>query len=136
MAGWWAGAAGVALRVLLYWYAATALASVTNAFRTLAAHRYEGSGASRSRAAQLVDSVDVEGAWWTELWAPVGLRFHALHHYFPGIPYHNLRRAHECLLRELPAEAPYHHVMQSSLLAALTSLYARGRDNHRQSATT
>jgi len=30
-------------------------------------------------------------------WAPVGLRYHALHHYFPGIPYHNLGFAYQRL---------------------------------------
>ena len=41
------------------------------------------------------------------LWAPVGLRFHALHHIFPTMPYHALAEAHRRLMRDLPADSPY-----------------------------
>ena len=41
------------------------------------------------------------------MWAPVGLRYHALHHLFPTLPYHNLKAAHEYLLVHLPPESPY-----------------------------
>ena len=30
--------------------------------------------------------------------APVGLRYHALHHWIPSLPYHNLGRAHRLLI--------------------------------------
>jgi fatty acid desaturase len=120
---------GGPLRVLACWYAMTAFASVVNALRTLAAHRYEGGNAPRSRTAQLVDSVDVPGGWWTELWAPVGLRYHALHHYFPGIPYHNLGTAYRRLMAKLPDEAPYRQVTVASLRSGLGALFARGRLN-------
>ena len=62
------------------------------------------------------------GAFWTELWAPVGLRYHALHHYFPGVPYHNLPRAHHRMVDALPADSVYRAVTSPGLLASLKSL--------------
>ena len=32
------------------------------------------------------------------LWAPVGLRYHALHHLLPSLPYHSLGEAHRRLM--------------------------------------
>jgi fatty acid desaturase len=129
----WSGAGlmawnvGIGWRLLACWYAVTALVSVVNTLRTLAAHRYEGFSEPRDRAAQLGDSVDVPGAFWTALWAPVGLRYHALHHYFPGIPYHNLRAAHQRLIEGLPEEALYRRVSSPSLIDSLRDLYRRGK---------
>jgi fatty acid desaturase len=76
------------------WLLVSAVASFVNTMRTLGAHAYESAGAPLDREGQLLDSIDTPGAPWTELWAPVGLRYHALHHYFPGIPYHNLAEAY------------------------------------------
>ncbi len=42
------------------------------------------------------------------LWAPVGLRYHALHHLLPGVPYHGLAEAHRRLVKTLDADSPYH----------------------------
>ena len=36
-----------------------------------------------------------------ELWAPVGLRYHALHHLLPSMPYHSLGEAHPRLVAHL-----------------------------------
>ena len=112
-------------RILLVWYLASASASVLNVLRTLGAHRYESSGEPRDRVGQLRDSIDVPGAWWSELWAPVGLRYHALHHYFPGLPYHNLPQAYDRLVKALPQEAPYHEVASRSLASSLLGLLRR-----------
>jgi fatty acid desaturase len=86
-------------RVLLLWWGIVTVTAFINSMRTLGAHRYVTNGEARDRDAQLLDSIDTPGGWWTELWAPVGLRYHALHHYFPGIPYHNLGEAHRRLAR-------------------------------------
>ncbi len=118
-------------RTLGYWYAAMALISVVNVLRTLGAHHYEGDGHAMDRAAQLLDSVETPGAWWTVLWAPVGLRYHALHHYFPGIPYHHLPEAHRRLVAVLPAEAPFRRTLSPGLASSLRRLLATGRMNAR-----
>jgi fatty acid desaturase len=128
--GMWVGAALCAWagllpwRAFLIWYVVTAFASVINTLRTLVAHDYESTGAVMNRRKQLLDSIDTPGAIWTELWAPVGLRYHALHHYFPGIPYHNLAEGYRRLVKALPD-----YVMSSGdgLVPELANLYRKGR---------
>ena len=128
----WGGALVLAIRGILpwrafaCWYAAMALVSLVNVLRTLGAHHYEGDGESMDRAAQLLDSIETPGAWWTEVWAPVGLRYHALHHYFPGIPYHHLPEAHRRLVEVLPPEAPFQKTLSPGLPSSLRRLLATG----------
>jgi fatty acid desaturase len=110
----------------LEWYVVVALISLINTLRTLGAHAYESDGEPLSREEQLEDSIDTPGPRWSILWAPVGLRFHALHHYFPGIPYHNLAEAYRRLTAGLPAEAPIHSVRSPGLWHSLAALYRRG----------
>ncbi len=125
----WAGlialiAMGIApWRILPIWFAVTSLASFINTLRTLGAHHYESAGEPLDRNQQLFDSIDTPGAWWTEIWAPVGLRYHALHHYFPGIPYHNLRRAYQRLAQTMPTGEVYRRASSPNLWASLRSLY-------------
>jgi fatty acid desaturase len=117
----------LAWKAFAVWYGLSACAALANALRTLGAHRYESSGLPLDRAGQLQDSIDTPGAVWTTLWAPVGLRYHALHHYFPGIPYHNLGTAYRRLMSSLPAEAEYQELTSPSLRWSLRSLYRRGK---------
>jgi hypothetical protein len=51
---------------------------------------------------------------FTELFFPLGLRYHALHHLFPALPYHNLGIAHRRLLRELSENSAYRATVYSS----------------------
>ena len=58
-----------------------------NQVRTLVAHLWENDGEPMSVTAQYLDSVNVPPpATLPALWAPVGLRYHALHHLLPGCP--------------------------------------------------
>ena len=122
-----AGRYGLGWKVLAVWCGVCACAALCNALRALGAHRYESTGMALDRAAQLADSIDTPGAAWTELWAPVGLRYHALHHYFPGIPYHNLGTAYRRLVSSLPSEAAYQGPASPSLPWSLRRLYQNGR---------
>ena len=129
--GVWCGVAALAaFRVLPWrcftvWYLVSAAVSFINTIRTLGAHRYTSDGTPLDRDGQLGDSIDTPGALWTELWAPVGLRYHALHHYFPGVPYHNLSAAYRRLVRTRP-DSPHSQATSPSLPRSLRALY-RGK---------
>ncbi len=63
-----------------------------------------GTGSELTFQQQLLDSCDYPyRPWFTELWGPVGTRYHATHHLFPSIPYHNLGKAHRALMNGLPS---------------------------------
>jgi len=114
---------GLPVRTFAVWYGVVATTGFVNTLRTLGAHRYESDGQPMSRLEQLADSIDTPGAFWTELWAPVGLRYHALHHYFPGLPYHSLRAAYARLTAALGPETVYRRASSPSLGASLHTLW-------------
>jgi len=91
-----------------------------NHLRTLAAHRYTNRGSAMTFEEQLLDSVNFPTTLWTaEIWAPLGLRYHALHHLFPSLPYHNLGKAHARLMKQLPPNSPYRLTERPNLRTAL-----------------
>lgn len=84
------------------------LAAVLNQLRTLVAHLWENEGEAMTVTAQFLDSVNVPPPGIVaEIWAPVGLRYHALHHLMPSMPYHDLPEAHRRLARELGTGSTY-----------------------------
>jgi fatty acid desaturase len=113
-------------RLFAIWFAVVGLASFVNTLRTLGAHAYESSGEPLDRVGQLIDSIDTPGRWWTELWAPVGLRYHALHHYFPGIAYHNLPEAYRRMIAAVSTGPHYGRMSSPSLQRSLRMLYRKG----------
>jgi fatty acid desaturase len=117
----------VPTRLPVIWYAVLAIVSFLNTLRVLGAHDYESDGTPRDRYGQLADSIDTPGGPWTELWAPVGLRYHALHHYFPGIPYHNLGVAYRRLTVFLPGDSVYYASTNPSLRWSLKVLYQKAK---------
>jgi len=128
-AGWLPG------KALVVWYAVAVAILLLNGIRTLAAHRYDNAGGAMSREAQLLDSVNIEGASpLTPLLAPVGLRYHALHHLFPTMPYHRLGEAHRRLMHELPPDAPYRSTVESGFTGALADLWDRAGRVHEPDA--
>lgn len=86
-----------------------AAVGVVNQVRTLVAHHWENEGEEMSATEQFLDSVNVPPpATLPMLWAPVGLRYHGLHHLLPRLPYHALGTAHARLCATLPPDSPYH----------------------------
>jgi fatty acid desaturase len=103
-----------------------------NHFRTLAAHRYRSDGLPVSHEAQFLDSTNITGGWLTELICPLGLRYHALHHLFPAIPYHSLGMAHRRLINQLPANSIYRETVYRNFWEVLRELLAAIGANARQ----
>jgi len=89
-------------RPLLIALAIVSLTALLNQLRTLVAHLWENEGEPMTVTAQFLDSVNVPPPGVAaEIWAPVGLRYHALHHLMPSMPYHDLPEAHRRLAKEL-----------------------------------
>ena len=95
-------------RPLLSALAILSLTATLNQLRTLVAHLWENDGEPMTVTAQFLDSVNVPPPGiMAEIWAPVGLRYHALHHLMPSMPYHDLPEAHRRLARELGEGSTY-----------------------------
>ena len=100
-----------------------------NWVRNLAAHKYGNYGERMTLAEQFDDSINITGqTWLTMLLFPVGLRYHALHHLLPGLPYHNMGKAHARLTKNLPTSCPYHATSQRSYFSAVATLWRGARN--------
>lgn len=109
-------------------YVLLGLALGLNWVRNLAAHRYGNRGERMSLPDQVADSINITGqTWLTVLMFPVGLRYHALHHLFPFLPYHNLGKAHRRLMERLPADSPYRLVNHHSYFTVVAELWRSAR---------
>jgi fatty acid desaturase len=95
------------LKPFLVFMGVISAVAMLNQVRTLVAHLWENEGEPLTVTAQYLDSVNVPTGFLPWLWAPVGLRFHALHHLLPGLPYHSLAEAHRRLSAELGQGSTY-----------------------------
>lgn len=86
-----------------------------NQLRLLTDHHLESDGQPLDWESHILDSCNYTGRdAMTWLLFPFSIRYHALHHLFPTLPYHNLAAAHRHLLQELPASSPYRSLDQVS----------------------
>jgi len=115
----------------VHWLMAWVLHAFTlglNWVRNLAAHRYDNRGDALSHIAQLQDAVNITGQSWLTVWLfPVGLRYHALHHLFPGLPYHNMGAAHRRLIKHFPDGSPYSLANHESFFGVVGALLRGAR---------
>jgi fatty acid desaturase len=105
------GAAPISRIPLLYVLGLTTL--VMNQMRQLADHHFSGDGSVSTIESHILDSCNFTGNDpLTLLFFPFSIRYHALHHLFPSLPYHNLKAAHAHLTAALPSDSPYHGLDQ------------------------
>ena len=124
------GGGWLPLHVLLLWWGVEAMALSINQVKTLVTHAFERDGPG-STADQLADSITLGGSWLTELVAPLGNRYHAIHHLLPDVPYHDLPRVHR-VLRAAEDQA-YAQTIRRGWLGALRWLWRRaGRERGRR----
>lgn len=128
------GAVPAGLFVL--WYAMTTFIFFLNSLRTMAAHAYRNTPDQHlDLTAQYLDSVDVPGhPFFTALWAPVGLRYHATHHLFMSMPYHNLGQARRRLEAGLADNSLYMQAKRKSLWDALARIWREAGSDPRPTA--
>jgi fatty acid desaturase len=88
---------------------------ILNQMRQLADHHFVTEGEEFTMEDHLFDSCNFTGRdFLTWLFFPFSIRYHALHHLFPTLPYHNLKACHEYLVEKLPADSPYRRLDQES----------------------
>lgn len=94
-------------QVFFWWTLSVMGCSILNMYRSKFNHRYTNEGSPMSEEAHILDCLTIDGHFYDELWAPLGLRFHTLHHVVQDIPYYHLKEAHQKLMKELPSDHPY-----------------------------
>jgi fatty acid desaturase len=115
----------IPLRAFLIFLGVAACVMLLNQVRTLVAHLWENEGAPMTVTAQYLDTVNVPPpSMLPALWAPVGLRYHALHHLLPSLPYHALGEAHRRIAAALGVESTYHKASYAGLPGLVTRLAA------------
>ena len=126
-----AATVAVGPRPLLIALAIVSVTATLNQLRTLVAHLWENEGEAMTVTAQFLDSVNVPPPGRiAEIWAPVGLRYHALHHLMPSMPYHDLPEAHRRLAKELGTGSTYdgaNHPGMASLVGRIARSTMSGR---------
>lgn len=107
-------------------------AVICNQFRAMAAHRFERDGTEGNEMTMFADCLNVETENPLErLLLPMGVGLHALHHFAPAIPFHNLRRAHRRLRAGLTANPTYGSAQSDGLMRTLGRLLrTAGRVQH------
>jgi fatty acid desaturase len=110
--------------VLVQGYATGVVLVLMNSLRTLASHRWMSEGRQSTFIEQMLDSVTLDNdSLLAVIINPVGLRYHATHHLFPSMPYHNVRAAHKRLMAGLPADSLYRQTVEHSIWTVIAGLW-------------
>lgn len=121
---------------LIHAYATAVVLVTMNCVRTMASHRWSSDGHEGTFLDQMLDSVNLDNdSLVAVLLNPVGLRYHATHHLFPSLPYHNMRTAHKRLMARLPADSPYRLTVRHAFWPIIVDLWrAASRSQPRETA--
>lgn len=112
--------------VLVGFYLIFVLHMGYNYIRSLVAHRYIHSGGEVSFQEQILDSITIPTDYsLAGILAPIGLRYHSLHHLMPNLPYHSMTEAHRRLMLTLSHKHPYRNSLERSVGSALGDLWRR-----------
>jgi fatty acid desaturase len=130
------GISGILPVAFFVWmYAVIVATTLVNIYRARVAHRYDNhSGERLGPFAALRDSTCVEGSVLDILWAPIGLKYHSMHHIAPTIPYHNLGKAHAFLKAQLAEDHPYRQTILPNLVGGLRQFWRGVKPTARDTA--
>lgn len=106
---------------LLVAMAVASAVALFNQLRTLVAHLWENDGEAMTVTAQYLDSVNVP-TFIAGMWAPVGLRYHALHHLLPSVPYHSLHEAHRRISAHLGVTSTYQGAIHKGMIPLVVKI--------------
>jgi fatty acid desaturase len=116
-------------------YATGVILILMNCLRTLASHRWSSRGQEVTFVEQMLDSITLDNdSLPAIILNPVGLRYHATHHLFPSMPYHNMRAAHKRLMQRLPVNSTYRQTVAYSVWPVIAKLWRQAREHSRQAA--
>ncbi len=107
-----------------------------NCVRTLASQPLVERGPRGTFIDQMLDSVTMDNdSPLAVLINPVGLRYHATHHLFPSMPYHNMRTAHQRLMAQLPVDSPYRRTVSHAIWPVIADLWRNTVRNRTRQTT-
>jgi fatty acid desaturase len=112
-------------RWLLTWYVVYSAVILVNRVRMACAHRFESDGMPHEHWAQFADSIDTPGGLLAEILAPLGSKYHALHHLFPSLPFHNAKAAYERLAAAAPSDIEYRASTSPSFRRSFANLVGK-----------
>lgn len=113
------------VQALWIWGAMAGAIFVFNHFRAIVAHTYDTKYRSSDFVGQIETTMTIETGFLGEIWAPMSISYHTLHHLMPKVPYHNLKKAHRILLGVLPADHPYRKGLHKSYFSALKFILSK-----------
>ncbi|KAG2374264.1 hypothetical protein C9374_010834 [Naegleria lovaniensis] len=100
----------IGVNYLLVNFMVTFCTFLVNYYRAIMAHRYFADGrCTFTRKQMILDSVNYENdSFWSEMFFPFSLNYHGLHHVFPNIPYHSLKKVHSIIMEYIEKQDPNH----------------------------
>lgn len=114
---------------LFQWYVVMIIVLTLNSLRALgASHWYTNEGAALSFTDQIRDTITVKDkSLFTKILCPVETQYHVIHHMFPSVPYHSLRKVYEHLLVNFPEEKILHETSRANLIVNWREIWSLPR---------